>query len=204
MKRRNNDIVIILMSDSLPERGSTSNAHLISRIRLIHGDLTKQEGVDAVVAAIDEELGMSNSLNVALIRAAGIQLDKYVLENIYDPKPGDCFALPGFDLKVRHIIYTVMPVWEDAFVPEDRYLLRCYRGAMDTAQKRMKLRRIAFPAMGTGHNRYPPDRAARLALRAILERLDANTEEVRIVCSREDTFAAFGKRLKAMGWRPEK
>ncbi len=179
----------------IAERNKGANGEFLRRIRIVRGDLTRQDDVDAIVTSIMTNLDTDGPLNRALIAAAGNGFDEFILENIYKPKPGDVYVLPGFDLPVDHVIMTVLPFWKDNFDREDAYLLRCYRHAMQTAVK-MNLRRIAFPALCTGRYGYPLERATRLAIRGIMERMTPSVHEVRIVCNREETYESFSKRLK--------
>src|SRR5688500_13655608 len=121
-------IMIFPMIDVIAEPPSRSNRHLINRIRLIEGDLTQQNDVQAIVASIPATLDASGSLTQAIMKAAGSQIDDFIVENIYKPRPGDVFPVPPFGLKVQHIIYALTPVWHDGFDGEDRDLVRCYRG----------------------------------------------------------------------------
>lgn len=158
------------------------------------GDLTAQTDVDAVVTAMPSDFDFSGSMNRALIEKAGEKLDEFILENIYKPRIGDAFAVPGFALPVRHLIFVVVPPWRSGFERENRDLLRCYRHALGLAQE-MGLKKIAFPALGTGRHGYPVKRAARLALQGIRERIGDDIEEVRIVCNRDEVFEAFRDRF---------
>jgi O-acetyl-ADP-ribose deacetylase (regulator of RNase III) len=172
---------------------------MIDRITLVKGDITKMDDVDAIVSAIPVTLKLQSSLNEALIRAAGPELDDAILEHVFRPKQGDVFVLPGLRLPVKHLMLAIMPPWRDgSFDKQDRDLIVCYRHPVEAA-RRMKFKKIAFPAIATGRRHgYPLDRAARLALTGILERLGDPLEEVRIVCNRDDVYDAFVTRLAKM------
>lgn len=187
------------MSDVIAEPSPRSNRDFIRKIRLIEGDLTKQRDIDAIVGLIPVNLDMSGTLNQAIIHAAGRQIDDFILENIVQPRPGDVFAVPPFSLPIRHILYAVTPNWQDGLEREDRDLVRCYRGIMQLAHK-MKIRRIAFPALGMGARKYPVKRAARLGLQGIMDRLSDGVDEVRIVCNRRESYDAFHDWLVHYGW----
>lgn len=170
------------------------------RIRLIEGDITQQKDVDAIMSALPATLDTGGCLNQAIIRAAGSELDDLILENIYRPRVGDVFALPGLGLSIPHILFSITPSWGTGTSGEDRDLLRCYRSLLEQAE-RMKLTSIALPALGTGKGKFPVQRAARLAIQALRERMPDRLEEVRIVCNRKDTFEAFVERLNLMANR---
>jgi O-acetyl-ADP-ribose deacetylase (regulator of RNase III) len=57
----------------------------------------------------------------------------------------------------------VGPVWRGGDAGEDALLAACYRNALALAVEHA-IRSIAFPAISTGIYRFPPDRAARIAV----------------------------------------
>ncbi len=175
-----------------------SNRDLINKIRLIEGDLVAQHDVDVIVGSISTALKVDGSLNQALIRAAGQKFDDFIVENIYKPRSGDVFQVPPFNIQIPHVFFAVTPEWKDSLAFEDRDLIRCYRGAMQLAE-RMGLKRIAFPALGTGRKKYPLMRAARLGIQGIMDRMTDHFDEVRIVCNRHDQYRAFADLLSHYG-----
>ena len=177
-----------------------SNHKLIDRITLVHGDITKQRDVDAIVTTMQTNMDMDSGLNKAIIKAAGEKLDDFILEHIYKPRIGDVHALPSFKLEIPFIFAAFTPDWRDGAIREDRDLIRCYRNAVDLA-RRLRLRRIAFPALGMGRQAYPVQRAARLAIQGMQERQTGSLGEIRIVCNRDDLVKAFAARLWALGWQ---
>lgn len=170
------------------------------RIKIIHGDLTKQTGLDAIVTALPMDMDVRGAVNQAIIRAAGKAdgggLDEFLLEHIFKPQPGDVVPIPGFELPVKYILYVITPAYKDDFAREDRDVLRCYRHATQMAV-RMGLGAIGFPAIGTGARfPFPAERAARLAVQGITERIAKPLGEVRIVCNDIDIARTFAARLK--------
>ena len=172
-----------------------SNPYL-NRITLVQGDITRQK-MDAIVTFIPQNLEYRGEINAAILAGAGERLDEFVLENIYKPRPGDIYAVPGFDLPCGHIFFCVVPPWRDDIDRPDRYLLNACRRAMETAHE-MGLKTIAFPPLGSGWRGFPKPRAARLMLQGISERLDEGFEEVRIVARTERTLDVFRERLRAV------
>jgi O-acetyl-ADP-ribose deacetylase (regulator of RNase III) len=169
---------------------------LAKRITVVRGDITKQPDVDAIAVSIRPSLDVSGELNRAVMRAAGEKLDEFLLDNVYRPRPGDVVTLPPFNLPVRHAIFVFLPEWKGSFEREDRHLLHAYRAVMEEA-RRLKLAKLALPAMGTGsHACFPPRRAARLALQGIMDRMLPVFTEIRIVCSGEILFEEFSERLR--------
>lgn len=184
----------------IPERYPRSNHHLIDKIGLIYGDVTDDHGMDAIVSTIGPDLDTAGVLNQSIMSKAGPALDGFILDNVIQPKNGDVFTVPGFNLPVDNVIFTITKPWEDSLQNEERDLLRCYRRPMKMAV-RMGWKKIAFPALGTGYNSFPTKRAARLGLQAILQRINPQIDDVMIVCNRDETYQAFHERLKQLGWR---
>jgi O-acetyl-ADP-ribose deacetylase (regulator of RNase III) len=173
-----------------------TSADYASRIRIVRGDITRQADVDAIAVSIRPSLDVSGDLNRAVIAAAGEQLDEFLLENVYRPRVGDVVTVPPFNLPVKHIIFVFMPEWKGSYEREDRHLRQAFRCVMEEAA-RLGLAKIALPAMGTGsHAFFPPRRAARLALQAVMERMLPGFEEIRIVCNGEILFEEFSERLR--------
>ncbi len=160
--------------------------------------MTKQHDMDVLVGSISTALKVNGTLNQSLIAAAGTQIDDFILEHIYKPRAGDVFAVPPFNIPVKHIFFAVTPDWKDGLAQEDRDLIRCYRGAIQLATE-MGMRKIAFPALGTGKKRYPVRRAARLGIQGIMDRMTDQLDEVRIVCNRREQYEAFAQWLDHYG-----
>ena len=74
----------------------------------------------------------------------------------------------GFDLPARHVIHTVGPVWEGGDQGEAELLAACYRNCIRLAREH-GLNSLAFPAISCGVFGYPPEAAARIALRELAE-----------------------------------
>ncbi|MCB9991039.1 MAG: macro domain-containing protein [Rhodospirillales bacterium] len=186
------------MSGFLSEQRDRSNALLIKRVVVTKGDITKQTDVDAIVSSIEMNMDIGGTLNQRLVAAAGNDFDDFILANIYKPRANDVYVVPGFNLPVKHVIFVVTPLMKDGLAKEDVILLRRYRLPMKMVSQ-MKLKKVAFPAFGTGRNGYPLDRAVRLALKGIMDRMTPEIEEVRIVCDKDKVFDAFCARLQKYG-----
>jgi O-acetyl-ADP-ribose deacetylase (regulator of RNase III) len=98
----------------------------------------------------------------------------------------------GGNLKARHVIHAVGPVWRGGDEEEPKLLASAYRRSLEVAVQN-NLRSISFPSISTGAFVYPLDLAAPIALRTIIEFLRKgghNLNEVRMVLyQREDDRA---------------
>ncbi len=181
----------------IPEQRKRSNP-LLGRVKLVQGSIAEQD-VDAIISLIPQNLEYRGVINEALLKAAGEQLDQFVLENVYKPRVGDVYAMPGFGLPSEHVLFGITPDWRNDFDREDGHLLSVLRKTLELA-RRMGLQKIALPPLASGRNGFPKRRAARLIVQAIEDRLDEDFEEIRIACIADSTMRTFEERLRAIGW----
>ncbi len=185
------------MDIKITETGRVSNP-LLKRVKVVRGDICAQE-VDAIATLIPADLEYRGELNLAILAAAGESLDEFVVENIYQPKAGDIYAVPGFDLAAKHILFCVRPEWKQGFERSSKDLLVCGRKIM-TLAKCMLLESIAIPLIGSGHSGFSDEKAARLLVRSVEERLCESLKEVRLVAFDYETEGLFRTALEKLGW----
>ncbi|MET0605569.1 MAG: O-acetyl-ADP-ribose deacetylase [Beijerinckiaceae bacterium] len=144
------------MSDDAPFRKKLGSISF----EVIVADITTLD-VDAIVNAANESLLGGGGVDGAIHRAAGPELlaECRLLRGC---ATGDAKITAGYRLPARHVIHTVGPVWCGAG-DEDRLLASCYRRSIDVALQN-NLVSIAFPAISTGVYRFPPERAAGIAI----------------------------------------
>lgn len=173
----------------------------IRKIRLFHGEILDHEDCDALVSFVTADLSLGGPLNKAYLAKAGEEMGDYIAERIIQPKAGEAFIVPPFHMPNKNIILAVLPTWEDGLQNEDRQMLRCYRHSIARARE-SGLKSIAFPALGFGRLSFPHIRFARLAVRAILEGLQGDLDEVRIVCKERGMTDIYATHLRKLGWTP--
>lgn len=154
-------------------------------IKLVQGDITEQ-ATDAIVNAANARLLGGGGVDGAIHRAAGPRLlDACRAIPEISPGvrclPGEARLLPGFDLRARHVIATVGPVWAGGRGDEDVTLARCYRSCLALAREH-RLASVAFPSIDTGVYGFPVERAARVALREIREHMHAADLPALVIC----------------------
>jgi len=193
--RQSSDLLSMEIVITEPHRRSNP---LLDRISLVQGSIADQD-VDAIVSFVPDSLKYYGEMNTAIHKVAGKELDQYILDNITNPKPGDVYAVPGFNMPCEHILFAVTPDWRSDFEREDRHLLDCCRKAIALAQS-MSLDRIAIPPLAAGKHGFPRQRAARLIVQEIEAQLDEDIQEIRITCLHDAMIDIFEQRLKAIGW----
>lgn len=165
-----------------------------ARIEVVEGDITR-ERVDAIVNAANSALLGGGGVDGAIHRAAGPRLLEEC-RGIGWCDEGEAVITRGYDLPAAWVIHTVGPVWEGGGYGEDETLARCYRNALALAEER-GIRSIAFPAISTGVYGFPLERATRIAVRTVRDRLAASAAItlVRFVCHGAEAAAVYRRVL---------
>jgi O-acetyl-ADP-ribose deacetylase (regulator of RNase III) len=144
----------------------------------MRGDITRLE-VDAIVNAANELMLGGGGVDGAIHRAAGPRLLE-ACRAVPEVRPGvrcptgEARITPGFDLPAKHVIHTVGPVWHGGGHGEEALLAGCYRASLSLASEHGVVS-IAFPAISCGVYRFPPDRAATIAVRTFGDALQGTT-----------------------------
>jgi O-acetyl-ADP-ribose deacetylase len=156
----------------MPQTPSTTSAFAWrgARLEVRVGDITRL-ALDAVVNAANSSLLGGGGVDGAIHRAAGPELLACCRALGCCP-PGAARITPGFALPARWIIHTVGPVWRGGGAGEDELLASCYRRSLALAAAG-GLSSVAFPAISTGVYGFPQERAAPLAVAAVLDHLEA-------------------------------
>jgi len=156
------------------------------KIKIIEGDITKQE-VDAIVNAANTSLLGGGGVDGAIHRAAGPDLLGET-RKIGGCPTGEARVSKGYQLPAKWVIHTVGPVWSGGDRNEDNLLANCYKNCFQAALE-LGVKTIAFPSISTGAYRFPLDRATEIALRETKEFLETTKTLERIL------FVCFGERV---------
>jgi O-acetyl-ADP-ribose deacetylase len=132
-----------------------------ARVEVCVADITTL-ALDAIVNAANRSLLGGGGVDGAIHRAAGPEL---VAEcrTLGGCETGSAKITGGYRLPAKHVNHAVGPVWNGGRRGEDDLLASCYRTALDLVAAH-HLTTVAFPAISTGIYRFPPDRAARIAV----------------------------------------
>jgi O-acetyl-ADP-ribose deacetylase len=171
-----------------------SSARLMPQLIAIQGDITRIE-VDAIVNAANTSLLGGGGVDGAIHRAAGPDL-LAACEKLRGCATGDAKATPAFRLPAKWVFHAVGPVWHGGKSSEDELLAGCYARCMQLARQH-RAQSIAFPAISTGVYRFPPERAARIAIETVKTHLEeSGVSEVHFVCFDATTLSIYRQLLR--------
>jgi len=165
-------------------------------IELVRGDIV-HEDVDAIVNAANTSLLGGGGVDGAIHRAAGPDL-LVECEALGGCATGDAKITGGGQLRARHVIHAVGPVYRDGRHREGDLLASAYRRSLEVAAA-AGLRSVAFPSISTGAYRFPIPDAAAIALRtvsAFLAQPGHGLSRVRFVLFSDADLAAYSDVLE--------
>ena len=137
-----------------------------ARFEIIVADITTLN-VDAIVNAANTSLLGGGGVDGAIHRVAGPELLQEC-RTLGGCATGEAKITKGYLLPARYVIHAVGPVWQGGGRGEDELLASCYGRAVALCEANA-IASIAFPAISTGVYRFPPERAARIAVGAAAE-----------------------------------
>ena len=178
-----------------------------AKLSIIQGDITRQT-TDAIVNAANSGLMGGGGVDGAIHHAGGpaiLEECKQVVARQGRLPTGKAVMTTGGNLKARYVIHTVGPVWGGGGKDEAARLANAYRESLKLAAAG-KLASISFPSISTGVYGYPVDKAARVALEAIVSFLRESVttvKEVVMVLFDSRTFTAYAEALQEIAKKEE-
>ncbi|MFD0999887.1 O-acetyl-ADP-ribose deacetylase [Ohtaekwangia kribbensis] len=171
----------------------------MSRLKLIQGDITKLQ-VDAIVNAANSSLLGGGGVDGAIHRAGGPQIleeCRQIRNKQGGCKAGEAVITSGGNLKAKHVIHTVGPVWNGGSKNEEQLLANAYRNSLRVAIEN-SVSTIAFPNISTGIYGFPKRRAAEIAIETVQQFLQVNESirEVIFCCFDEENTNLYQQLLK--------
>lgn len=165
-----------------------------SMLILIQGDITTEE-TDVIVNAADPSLMGGGGVDGAIHRAGGsaiLEECKKIRATQGELPTGKAVITTAGNLRAKYVIHTVGPIWRGGDYGEPELLKSCYLESLKLAVAN-NCESIAFPSISTGAYGYPVEKAAPIALEAVISFLKENSsiKEVRFVLFNLPTFEAY-------------
>ncbi len=172
-----------------------------AKLKLIKGDITDVDA-DAIVNAANSTLLGGGGVDAAIHRKGGPKIleecKRMRATEWPDGLPTGCAVITsGGNLKARHVIHTVGPIWHGGFHEEAKLLKQAYRSSLKLAVAN-GLKTVAFPSISTGAYGYPVEEASRTAVDAVKDFLEKedNLQKVIFVLFSERDFEVYLKAAK--------
>lgn len=152
----------------------TPSKELNDRVALLRRDITSL-AVDAIVNAANSALRGGGGVDGAIHGAAGYRLAEEC-RTLGGCPTGSAKVTNGYDLHCRKVIHAVGPIY-DGLRPDlsEELLGSCYSKSLQLAVEN-GCKTVAFPAISTGIYGYPSAEAAVVAISAVREFLEKDTE----------------------------
>jgi O-acetyl-ADP-ribose deacetylase (regulator of RNase III) len=170
-------------------------------VRLVRGDITEME-TDAIVNAANSSLMGGGGVDGAIHRKGGPKILEECKKIRASEWPqglptGKVGITSAGNLKTRHVIHTVGPVWRGGNRGEPELLAQAYRNSLRLAVFK-GLKTVAFPSISTGAYGYPVEDACRVALEAVKEFLEKedSLNEVVFVLFSESAFEVYADKAE--------
>lgn len=155
-------------------------------LTVIRDDITRVEA-DAIVNPANRKLEHGNGTSDAIFRAAGAEKLAKACAELGGCGAGRAVLTPGFGLKAKHIIHTVVAMYVDGQRGEEEILRSAYLSALIMAEEN-GCRSVAFPLLSSGNMGYPKDEAMKIALTTISEYLIGHEMLVYLVLYDRESF----------------
>jgi O-acetyl-ADP-ribose deacetylase (regulator of RNase III) len=170
-------------------------------VRLVRGDITEMD-TDAIVNAANSSLMGGGGVDGAIHRRGGpkiLQECKKIraMEWSQGLPTGKAVITSAGNLKARHVIHTVGPVWRGGNRGEPELLAQAYQNSLRLAVAK-GLKSVAFPSISTGAYGYPVEDACRVALEAVKDFLekDDKLDEVVFVLFSEHALEVYADEVR--------
>ena len=171
-----------------------------ARLTIIQGDIT-QQATDAIVNAANPGLMGGGGVDGAIHRAGGLAIleeCKQIVAKQGRLPTGKAVITTGGNLRAKHVIHTVGPIWQGGNKGEVALLESAYSESLKLAAEQ-KLTSVSFPSISTGAYGYPVAEASRVAIKAVVSFLKeqvTSVKEVVFVLFDSRTYQAYSSALE--------
>ncbi len=159
-----------------------------TKIELYMGDITDLE-VDAIVNAADNHLRMGGGVALAIKKRGG----KIIEDEAVEQAPisiGDAIITTAGKLKAKYVIHAAAMGLD--FRTDENKIKNATKNSLKRADE-LKIKSIAFPAIGTGIGHFPAKRAAEIMIDVVKKHIAGQTNLDKIIFApfNMNTYNAF-------------
>jgi len=162
-----------------------------TEIRIIQGDITELK-VEAIVNAANNKLVMGGGVAGALKKKGGRVIEEEAVKK--GPiKIGEAIATSAGSLPARYVIHAATMGMD--FKTDEVKIRDSCRNALRVAEE-LKIKSIAFPALGCGVGGFPLLASAKIMSQEVLRHLrekESNLKEIIFCLFDREAFAVFNK-----------
>lgn len=156
-------------------------------IELVEGDITEIQA-DAIINNASAQLYMNAGVAGALKRIGGLSIEDEALEK-GPVKIGEAISTNAGQLPAKYVIHAAVMGYD--FRTNDEQIKEGTTSALKEADK-LKLKTVAFPALGTGLAGFPAGKAAEIMIKVVKEILpQVSVDKVIFVLFSQDHFLDF-------------
>ncbi len=178
-----------------------------NNIHIIKASVVDQD-TDAIVNAANYSLLGGGGVDGAIHKAAGPDLLE-ACKLLGCCPVGGAKITKGYNLKAKHVIHTVGPVFGGTPTDGDA-LAACYRNSLNLARLN-DLHSISFCGISTGVYGYPVRDATRVALWTVNDWLEKNADydiEIRFCCFTDEEYSVYTEEIQNLvgpcSWKESK
>jgi len=164
-----------------------------TELKIIKGDITQLK-VDAIVNAANSKLVMASGLAVAIKKRGGQKIEDEALKK-GPVKIGAAIETTAANLPAKYVIHAVT-IDENSQTDEAIIRNACHNSL--ELSKRLKVKSIAFPALGCGVGGFSSKAAAKIMSQEVLKHARYDllpVEEIIFVLYDDETFNVFKKQV---------
>ena len=123
---------------------------------------------EVIVFSAHPSLRAGSGVSGIIHKASGFELEANAIK--FAPlEVGEAIVTQGFGLKAKYVIHTVCPRYIYGDMNEESLLSQAYKSALSLVTKVNGAKSIAFVSLGTGVYRWPVAKAARIAIKELLQ-----------------------------------
>lgn len=162
-------------------------------LKLIQGDITALE-VDAIVNAANNQLWMGGGVAGAIKRKGGIEIETEAVKK--GPiEIGEAIETKAGQLKAKYVIHAATMGTD--FKTSEEIIKKATLSALKRAEE-LKLKNIAFPALGTGVGGFSLNKCAQIMSQVSQDFLNQakSLREIIFVLYDSESFEIFKRKLQ--------